>query len=92
MLGSLNNLNGRQIAHIHRYIGGQRHLWQTKGARVWVRTGADDLKRRQHGVAHVGRSGAEAEIEVEKGRLVALEPSWLYRDCAALDGPFGAVG
>ena len=92
MFCRLNDLNGRQITHIHRQTGRQRNLGQTECARIRVRGGTDDLEGREHWVAHVLRYGAETEIEVEEGCGVALEPAWLNGDGAALDRPFCAVG
>lgn len=88
----LNDLNSRQITHIHCQTGWQRNLGQTECAWVRVRGGSDDLEGREHRVAHIWGYGAETEIEVEEGCGMALEPAWLNGNGAALDRPFRAVG
>lgn len=92
MFRRLNDLNSRQITHIHGQAGRQRNLGQTKCARVRVCRGPDNLEGREHRVAHVWWHGAETEIEVEEGCGMALEPAWLNGNGAALDRPLCAVG
>lgn len=40
---------------------------------------------------HVGRDGAETEVDVEEGGFVALEPARLNAEGAAGCGPVGTV-
>lgn len=77
MLGSLDNLDGRMVADIHRDVRWQRDLRQTDGARVGVIRRADDLERLDHGMAHVRGHGSEADVDVDEGLFVAWEPARL---------------
>lgn len=93
----LHHLDRRIVSHIHRRIRGQRHLWQTKGSRVGILARADDLHDGGHGERHVlrtivGTIGAKTEIDVEEGRGVALKPTGLHGDGAAVNWPEGAIG
>lgn len=92
MFRRLNDLNSRQITHVHRQTSRQRNLRKTECARVRVRGGSDNLEGRDHWVAHVWWHGTETEVEVEEGCGVTLEPAWLNGDGAALGRPFCAVG
>lgn len=87
----LNDLNGRQITHVHRQTGRQWNLGQAECARVRVRGWSDDLEGREHRIAHIWGYGAETEIEVEEGCGMALEPAWLNGDGATLNRPLRAV-
>lgn len=96
MLCNFHHLNGGIVTSLDTRVDGQRHLGQTDSARVRVCAGADDLEGRDHWVAHVlgppvGPVGAVAEVDVDKGGLVALEPTRLDGDGAAGGGPEGAV-
>ncbi len=66
-------------------------MWQAECARVWVLCGPYDLEGRHHVEGHVEWDLAEADVDVEEGGGVALEPARLDGEGAALDGPFGAV-
>lgn len=94
--GELDDLDGGVIARLDGRVGGERDLGQADGARVGVLAGAQDLEGRHHGEAHVPGAvvwpvGAEAHVDVEEGRGVALEPAWLEGECAARRGPVCAV-
>lgn len=96
MLRNLHDLDRCVVARRYGGVGWQGHLGQTHGARVRVRAGADDLEGRDHGEAHVfgaavGSIGAEAQVDVQEGCLVALEPARLEGDGAALSGPVCSV-
>lgn len=96
MHGNLNDLDGGVVARLDGGVAGQRHLGQADGARVGVLGWAQDLEGADHGVAHVlgpaaGAVGAEAQVHVDEGRGVALEPAGLEGDGAAGRGPVGAV-
>jgi len=72
-------------------------LRQADRAGVRVLARPNDLEDRNHGEGHVGRSivrsvGAEAQIDVDEGSGVALEPAWLESDSTTGYGPLGAVG
>jgi hypothetical protein len=93
----LHDLNRRIIPDIDRRVRREGHLWEAESARVRVLVGPDDLEYAGHGEGHVGGTaagtvGAEAEIDVEEGGGMALEPAGLYGDGAAFEGPQGAVG
>lgn len=92
MLRRQNHLNRRIITHIHRMPRRQRHLRETDCPRIRQVTGPLEGKRLDHGVAHVGRDGAEAHVHVDEAGGVAWEPAGLEGDGAAADGPVGAVG
>ena len=83
MHSRLHNLNGRIPPHNRRIIRRQRHLRQTKRARIRLLCGARDLEDGHHGEGHVGWEGAVAEVDVEEGGGVALEPAGLEGDGAA---------
>lgn len=96
MLGRLDDLNGGQVARVDIGTDGERYLGEADGSRIGIVGGAEDLEGLDHGVGHVGRAavggvGAEAEINLHKGRQVAAEPAWLEGDGAAADGPVCAV-
>lgn len=91
MFGSLDHLDRGKVAHFGRYSLREQNLRQTDGAWVGVVGGPHDLERRDHRVAHVRGSPAHAEVDVDKGCGVALEPAGLEGDGTAADGPFGAV-
>lgn len=96
MHSKLNNLNSSIIARLNSRVGGQRDLRKADGARVRVLAGPEDLEGRHHGEAHVpgpivGPVGAEAHVDVEEGRGVALEPARLEGEGAACRGPVCAV-
>jgi hypothetical protein len=44
-----------------------------------------------HVEGHIGWLFAEAEVDVDEGSCMALEPAWLKGDCAASHRPFGSV-
>ncbi len=100
--GQLDELDRRVVARLDGGVGWERDLGQADGAWVGVLGGADDLEGRDHGVAHVGRPMevvveirpfvAEAQVDEDEGRGVALEPARLESDGAAGRGPEGAVG
>ncbi|KAL2289250.1 hypothetical protein FJTKL_02267 [Diaporthe vaccinii] len=80
--GQLNDLDGGVVAGLDGGVGGEGHLGQADG--------------RDHGEAHVpgavvGAVGAEAHVDVEEGRGVALEPARLEGEGAARRGPVCAV-
>lgn len=50
---SLHHLNCRIIPHLHARISRQRHLRQTKSARIRILRRSDDLEDRHHGERHV---------------------------------------
>ena len=80
--GRLHRLDGCVVPNLDGHVRGQRHLGQADGARVGVLAGADDLEDGHHGEGHVGRAvvgsvGAEAQVHVEEGCRVALEPAGL---------------
>ena len=83
----LDHLNGGIPADHGGIIRGQRHLRQTEGAGVRLAGGAGDLEDGLHGQRHVGWEGAVAQVDVEEGGGVALEPAGLDGDGAARDGP-----
>jgi hypothetical protein len=87
----LNNLDRRLVAHVHRRVRRQRHLRQAERARVRIPRRPDDLEGGHHVEGHVEGGLAEAQVDVDEGACVALEPAGL--DCygAAFQGPFGAV-
>lgn len=92
----LDQLDGGVVAGRDVGAGREGHLRQADGARVRVLAGAEDLEGRHHRVGHVGRAavgpvGAEAEVHVDEGRQVALEPARLERHGAAGCWPVGAV-
>lgn len=94
--GELDHLDGGVVAGLDGRVARQRHLGQADGARVGVLAGAENLEGRHHGEAHVlgtaaGAVGAEAHVDVEEGRGVALEPAWLEGDGAACCGPVSPV-
>lgn len=99
--GQLDDLDGCVVASLDGGVDREGHLGQADGARVGVARGADDLEGVDHGVAHVGRAVeagselgpfvAEAHVDVDEGRRVALEPAWLEGDGAACCRPEGAV-
>ena len=60
MFGSLDHLNRGQVAHLGRYSRGEQNLRQTDGARVGFVAGPHDLEGRDHGMAHVRGSRAQA--------------------------------
>lgn len=92
MLGRQHHLDRRIVANVHRPALRQRDLWETKGPRVGHVGRPGDLEGLDHGVAHVGRDGAQAHVHVDKRGFVAGEPGRLDGDGASLDGPFGSVG
>lgn len=97
MRSKFHNLDGSQIASLDDGAGGQRDLREADGTGVGVLGRAEQLEGRDHGVGHVhgtvvGSVGAEAQVDVEEGRLVALEPSRLECDGAAGRRPVGPVG
>lgn len=96
MHSKLNNLNGSIITRLNGRVGRERDLRQADGSRVGVLAGPQDLEGRNHGEAHVpgpvvGAVGAEAHVDVEEGRGVALEPARLEGEGAARRGPVCAV-
>lgn len=78
--------------HMRRKPRGQRHLRQTKRPRVRIVGRSNNPKWFDHGIAHVGRDGAEAHVHVDEAFLVAGEPAGLDGDGTAGDGPFGSIG
>ena len=89
---ALDHLN-RSIPPFHRrIIRRQRHLRQTKRARVRQARGAGNLEDGHHGQGHVGRERSVAQVDVEEGGGVALEPARLNGDGSAGEGPECAVG
>ena len=91
MLRQLDNLNRRIVAYLRRETGGQRDLWQTKGAVVLLVRGPCDLEDGQHGMRVVERLIAKAHVDVEHGECVAGEPARLKGESAAFERPFGAI-
>lgn len=96
MHGQLHDLDGGVIARLDGHVGGQGHLREADRARVGVLGGPQDLEGRDHGEAHVpgpavGPVGAEAHVDIQESRGVALEPARLEGDGAACRGPVGAV-
>ena len=93
MLRQHNHLNRRIVADLRLIVCRRRHLRKADARpRVGIVGGADDAGDGQHGVRHVARVGADAEVDVEQGLVVAGEPAGLEGDGAAADGPGGAVG
>lgn len=97
MHGQHDQLDGRVVPDLDLGPVRQRHLRQADGAGERVPVGAEHLERRDHGVAHVhgaavGPVGAVAQVHVDEGRRVALEPAGLESDGAARYGPEGPVG
>ena len=92
MLRRLNNLNRRILPHNRRIINRQRYLRDADTAIIRYVVGPHDAKDGLHGQGVVVGHGADAEVDVEEGVGVALEPARLEADGAAADGPFGAVG
>lgn len=96
MLRNLHNLDGGIITGLDRGVCRQRHLGDADCARVGIRRGTDDLDGRHHRVAHVRRTaaravGAETQVDVDEGGLVALEPARLKCNRAAQGGPIGPI-
>lgn len=96
MLGQLDDLDRRVVAGVHDGIGGERDLRQADGARVGALGGAEQAKGRHHGERHVlgpvvGPVGAEAQVYVDGGLVVALEPAGLEGEGAAERRPEGSV-
>jgi len=87
----LNDLDCGVVAHVDRQVGWYGDLWQADRARVGLGRGANDLEGRNHDVRHVRWNCSQAQVHVDEGRGVALEPAWLDGDGAAADGPFGAI-
>lgn len=92
MLGSFDDLNSRIVALLDSHVGGQRNLRHTDAqARVCVVGGTDNLEHGLHDERVVARSGAKAQVDIDQGLLVALEPARLKGNGAAVDGPVCAV-
>ena len=96
MGGKLDNLDSGKITRFDVGTGRERDLRQADRARVRVLGGAKQLEGRDHGVGHVHRSsvrsvGAEAQVDVEECRLMALEPAGLECDSAARSWPVRPV-
>ncbi len=99
VLGGFDNLNGGLVTGLDVGTDGEGHLGEADGARVGVVGRAEDLKGLDHGVAHVGGTavdvdalvGAEAKVDLHKGREMAAEPTRLEGNGAAADGPVGTV-
>lgn len=94
--GELDDLDGGVVPRLHGGVGRQGDLGQADRPRVGVLGRPQDLEGRDHGEAHVpgpvvGPVGAEAHVDVEEGRGVALEPARLEGEGAARRGPVGAV-
>lgn len=78
----LDNLDGSIVASLDGRICWQWDLRQAERARVRVLAGTDDLEGGNHGEAHVlwaaaGSICSEAQVHVQEGGRVALEPAWL---------------
>lgn len=78
----LDDLNRRIVTWIHGPVCWQWDLRQADSARVRAVGRAQNLERRHHRVGHVQRAtvrpiGADAEVDVKKCRLMALEPAGL---------------
>jgi len=80
----LDDLDGGVVADVDGDVGRQWHLRQAKRARVRAVRRADDLEDGHHGERHVERHGADAQVDVDEGGLVAGEPTGLEGHGAAL--------
>lgn len=91
MQGSLNNLDGRVVAHIGLVASGQRNLWQAERTAVVEVRWPRELEHRVHRVRHVLRLGANAEVDVDECREMAIEPTRLEGNRASVDGPLRSI-
>ena len=91
MLRSLNNLNGRIVAYDSREVGRERYLRQTDAAVVQKIVGPRDAEHGLHDERVIQRDGAFAQVDVDEGVGVAVEPAWLHADGSTCYGPLGAV-
>jgi len=94
--GHLDDLDGGIVTDVHGGVGREGDLRQAEGAGVGSVAGTVDLEDGHHGEGHVGGTavravGAEAEVDVEEGGAVALEPAGLEGEGAAEEGPGCAV-
>lgn len=94
--GQLNDLDGGLVAGGDAGPLRQRHLWQAYGPGVGVLARPPQLEHGPHRVRHVrgpaiGSVGAEAQVDVCEGSLVALEPTGLPSDGAACRRPVSPI-
>ena len=87
----LDQLNCCVVSNIDCKIGWKRNLGETEGSRIWILAGADNLHAIEHDIRHVRRICAKAQIDVDEGSSVSLEPSRLECDGTAFQRPLGAV-
>lgn len=92
----LDNLKCRVVSRIHCPIRGKWDLRQADRARVRAVGRAQDLERRHQRVGHVYRAtvrpiSADADVDVKKCRLMALEPARLKGYCAARCRPVCSI-
>lgn len=92
MTSGLDDLDGSVVAYVDADVGREWDLGKAKGPWVWGDGWTGDLEGRNHGQTHVERCCAQAQVEVDEGRLVAGEPAGLEGDRTALEGPLCSVG
>jgi hypothetical protein len=77
MLGQLNDLDGRIVAHLWGESRWQRYLRETESTVVLDVGGTCNLENGKHGMAVVQRLIAISHVDVELGKGVTRKPSRL---------------
>ena len=97
MNGQLDNLDCSIITGLDAGIDRERDLRKADSAGIGVLGGTDDTELGYHGVRHVGWAavgaiGAEAKVDKDLSRGMALEPTGLERNSTTGHGPESTVG
>lgn len=96
MHSGLYYLDRSVVTDFHRCVRWERDLWKTEGTRIGSFAGTRDLEHWYHGEGHVWWStirpiSSEAQVDVEEGRSVPLEPTRLDGYSSTTDRPICSV-